>query len=190
VRRLAGRLHSSPMALYHYVATKRDLFNLMLDATMLELAWREEPFASWREVLTHIAWESRRSVLRHPWTAQISAQDPEHGPNFLAWLERILAALASFGLDLRTTTRFLTGIVVVLKGFTANEALYQESAPLAQRRREGAYRPSLSSHALASGAYPHVRQYLEVGSELPDDAEFERALRWLLDGMERDLQGG
>src|SRR5580700_11460498 len=47
VRRIAAQLDSSPMSLYHYVPSKRDLLNLMLDAANRDFAWPAETITDW-----------------------------------------------------------------------------------------------------------------------------------------------
>ena len=62
IRRVASELNASAMALYHYVPSKRDLLNLMLDATYDEFALPEEDLVDWSTPLRHFAWESRRCL--------------------------------------------------------------------------------------------------------------------------------
>jgi AcrR family transcriptional regulator len=99
IRKIAAQLDSSAMALYHYVPSKRDLLNLMLDASYSDFEWQAETITGWREALRHFAWESRRLLKEHPWTSPLRAADPEYGPECIRILEGLFASLAQFGLD-------------------------------------------------------------------------------------------
>lgn len=178
IRRIAAQLESSPMALYHYVPSKRDLLNLMLDACHAEFAWPAESITSWRGVLSHFARESRRSLKRHPWASTLRAADPEYGPGGIRTLESLLARLFQFGLDMRTAIRAIGVLFVFVNGFVT-----AENAP-----RKLAHQPRFSKAILATGKFPNVTRFVEMGAELPDDEGFERALNWILDGIEADLQ--
>src|SRR5271170_2854357 len=107
IRRVASQLGSSAMALYHYVPSKRDLLNLMLDATYVEFQFPAETITHWRAALSHFAWESRRCLKRHPWLTLLRSDDPEYGPECIRVLEQLLASLARFGLDVRTAIRII-----------------------------------------------------------------------------------
>ena len=166
------------MALYHYVSSKRDLLNLMLDACHAEFEWPAAAITGWRDVLSHFAKESRRSLKRHPWASVLRADDPEYGPGGIRTLESLLTRLFAFGLDMRTAIRAIGVLFVFVNGFvTAENAL-----------RKPASQPRFSKAILAGGKFPNVAGFVEMGAELPDDEGFERALKWILNGIEADLQ--
>jgi AcrR family transcriptional regulator len=187
VRRIAARLGSSPMALYHYVPSKRDLLNLVLDALNTEFEWPAAGFPNWRSTLGHFAREGRRGLKRHPWASALRAADPEYGPECIRTLEFLLATLFEFGLDIRTATRALGVLFVFVNGFVAAETAGTGIHPSKSRRR-AVPQPRFSHAVLATGKYPNVARFVEMGAELPDDDAFERALRWILDGIEADLE--
>lgn len=166
------------MALYHYVPSKRDLLNLMLDGCHAEFEWPAAEITGWRGVLSHFAKESRRSLKRHPWASVLRADDPEYGPGGIRTLESLLTRLFQFGLDMRTAIRAIGVLFVFVNGFVT-----AESAP-----RRPANQPRFSTAILATGKFPNVAGFVEMGAELPDDEGFERALNWILDGIEADIQ--
>lgn len=186
IRRIAARLGSSPMALYHYVRTKRDLLNLILDALNAEFEWPAASFTDWRSTLIHFAWESRRSLKRHPWASALRAADPEYGPECIRTLEALLATLAGFGLDMRTATRALGVLFVFVNGFVATEVVHA-GGRVSKGQRRTIQQPRFSGAVLATGKFPNVSGFVAMGAELPDDDGFERALNWILDGIEADL---
>ena len=186
VRRIAAQLGSSPMALYHYVPSKRDLLNLILDSLNAEFEWPATELPDWRSILGHFARESRRGLKRHPWAGALRAADPEYGPECIRTLEFLLASLSKFGLDMRTATRALGVLFVFVNGFVAAET--SGSGVSVSKGRRRAIPPPRFSHAvLATNKYPHVARFVAMGAELPDDDGFERALHWILDGIEADV---
>ena len=187
IRRIAARLQSSPMALYHYVPSKRDLLNLILDAFNAEFEWPSAKFTEWRTALSHFAWENRRCLKRHPWASTLRAADPEYGPECIRTFEALLTTLSQFGFEIRTATRALGVLFVFVNGFVA-----AETGDLAINHPKGSRRPTsqprFSSAILKTGKFPNVARFVEMGAELPDDEGFERALNWILDGIEADTR--
>jgi AcrR family transcriptional regulator len=188
VRRIAAKLGSSPMALYHYVPSKRDLLNLILDASNRQYAGPTDEFTTWRDALGHFARESRCLLKRHPWVAALRAANPEYGPACIEILESLLAGLSHFGLDTRTATRALGVLFVFVNGFVSAET-EEVGGDLRKKRQQQAERqPRFSTAVLKTGNFPNVTRFVEMGAEVPDDAGFERALKWILDGIEADLR--
>jgi Tetracyclin repressor-like, C-terminal domain len=174
------------MALYHYVPSKRDLLNLILDALNAEFEWPTARFTSWRSALSHFARESRRSLKMHPWASALRTANPEYGPECIRTLESLLSTLAEFGLDIKTAIRALGVLFVFVNGFVAAEAPYT-GMHAEKGQRGAANQPRFSSAVLATGMFPNVARFVTMGAELPDDEGFERALHWILDGIEADL---
>jgi AcrR family transcriptional regulator len=185
IRRIAALLGSSPMALYYYVPSKRDLLNLVLDALNAEFEWPATSLTSWRSTLSHFAKESRRCLKRHPWASALRAADPEYGPECIRTLESILTTLSRFGLDMRTASRALGVLFLFVNGFVAAETA--DAAPRPSKRRQPVHHPRFSNAILATGKFPNVARFVDMDAELPDDDSFERALKWILDGIEADL---
>jgi len=187
IRRIAAQLHSSPMSLYHYVPSKRDLLNLMLDAANADFGCPAKTITDWRGVLCHFAWESRRCLKQHPWVNQLHASDPEYGPESIRILEWLLTSLSKVGLDVRTSIRVITVLYVFVKGFVADESS-RSSASKSEGRRPSANQPTFAKAILATGNYPHVRQFIEMTAEIPDDQGFEHALNLILNGVAVEIQ--
>src|SRR5690349_18718714 len=57
----------SPMSLYRYVHSKEGLIDLMLDAVTAEVGLPAVIDDDWRADLSHLAIETRRMLVRHPW---------------------------------------------------------------------------------------------------------------------------
>lgn len=187
IRRIAAHLNASPMALYHHVPSKRDLLNLMLDAAYRDFEWPAGKTAHARDALAHFAWESRRCLQRRPWVSLLRAADPEYGPQCMRVLESILSSLSQFGLEIRTAIRIIGVLFVFVNGFVAIENP-DPAAPAAGERRSRARQPRFSEAVLATGEFPLVRRFVDMGAELPDDEGFARALNWILDGLAPEIE--
>jgi AcrR family transcriptional regulator len=187
IRRIAAQLNSSPMSLYHYVPSKRDLLNLMLDAANADFGRPAKKIFDWRGVLRHFAWESRRGLKQHPWVNQLRASDPEYGPESSRILDWLLTSLSSVGLDVRTAIRVIGVLFVFVNGFVAAESS-QPAAGTKGGRRSPVNHPNLSKAILATGNYPHVQRFVAMSSEIRDDRGFEQALNLILNGVTSEIE--
>jgi AcrR family transcriptional regulator len=187
IRRIAAQLDSSPMSLYHYVPSKRDLLNLMLDAANTDFGCPAKTTNDWRDVLCHFAWESRRCLKQHPWVNQLRAADPEYGPESIRILEWLLTSLARVGLDVRTAIQVIGVLFLFVNGFVAAES---SRSSLGKRggRRPSVNQPIFANAILATGRFPHVTRFIEMNGEIPDDQAFERALNLVLNGIAFEIQ--
>ncbi|MFI9363825.1 TetR/AcrR family transcriptional regulator [Kitasatospora sp. NPDC053057] len=97
MQKVAGLLDFTKMSLYRYVPGKAELV-----ALMVESAVGEPPTApdvpDWREQLTAWARHLADAFARHPWLLDATLGPRVPGPNELAWLERVVAALDGHGL--------------------------------------------------------------------------------------------
>jgi AcrR family transcriptional regulator len=187
IRRLAAQLNSSPMSLYHYVPSKRDLLNLMLDAANANFGHPARTIADWRGVLRHFARESRRCLKQHPWVSQLRAADPEYGPESIRILEWLLTSLSRVGLDVKTAIRVIGVLFVFVNGFVAAEGSVS-STRNGRGRRPSVRHPKFAKAILASGNFPNVMQFIERTAEDRDDQGFEYALDLILNGVAAEIQ--
>ena len=187
VRRIAAHLDSSPMSLYHYVPSKRDLLNLMLDATNADFEWPAKASTDWRGVLCHFAWESRRCLKQHPWVNQLHAADPEYGPESIRILEWLLTRLSEVGLDVGAAIQVIRVLYVFVNGFVAAESS-GSSVRKGEVRRPSVNQPIFAKAILETGNYPNVARFIEMTAEIPDDQGFERALNLILNGVAAEIQ--
>jgi tetracycline repressor-like protein len=175
------------MSLYHYVPSKRDLLNLMLDAANADFGWPAKTITDWRGVLCHFAWESRRCLKQHPWVNQLHASDPEYGPESIRILEWLLTSLSKVGLDVRTAIQVIRVLYVFVNGFVAAESS-GSSARKGQGRRPSVNQPTFAKPILATGNYPRVTRFIEMTAEIPDDQGFEHGLNLILNGVASEIQ--
>lgn len=103
MRRVAGELDSSPMALYRHVDGKDDLLGLLLDHIAHDLR-RPPPSDDPRRTVTRIATITHDWLVAHPWAIDVL---PAHRMGWsVAWIvDDILAAFLSAGLSQAAAAR-------------------------------------------------------------------------------------
>jgi AcrR family transcriptional regulator len=189
MRRLAERLGVATMGLYRYVTGKDEIYELMLDAVIAEIAL---PDGDWREVAGAYARQFRALGLRHPWIIQAFARVPASlSPNSAAIAEHALASVDGLGADVDTMMAVFGAVSSFARG-----AVFTEVAQREVLERQGweseddvrlAYRPWVR-WMLESGRYPVLSRYIVEGSNEDDaDWQFEFGLECVLDGISARL---
>ncbi|WP_049576737.1 TetR/AcrR family transcriptional regulator C-terminal domain-containing protein [Nonomuraea sp. SBT364] len=187
MRRVAGEMGTSAMALYRHVRDKDELVCLMADAAYAEEPLPEPPPRGWRariETSLRLQW---RICRRHPWAVQATPLTrPQFVPHAMAHTEWLLRAVDGLGLDANTMLHVSVCLAGFVRGAAAGlEAEIQERAEtgltddawLRGQEREFAT-------ALASGVYPTLgRVVTQPGLDLDLDTIFEFGLRNHLDGL-------
>jgi hypothetical protein len=74
-----------------------------------------------------------------------------------------------------------------VNGFVAAESS-GSSASKSEGRRKSVNQPTFAKAILATGNYPHVKRFIEMTAEIPDDQGFERALNLILNGVASEIQ--
>jgi AcrR family transcriptional regulator len=95
LRRVAGRLGVTPMALYRYVPSKGDLLDALAERLYAELELPDGT-GSWWDGLSRMAHSTRRVLLAHPWAAPLFAR-PLAGPHARALDEALQSELRRAG---------------------------------------------------------------------------------------------
>lgn len=180
IRKLASRLNVSAMALYHYVPSKTDLLNLMLDRTYEKTTFEDQIDPNWREILSLFSWQNKRRFESHTWVLNLPSAGRQYGPEAIRTLEWYLDKLALLGLETGFSVRILGLLYNFVIGFVSTEG---ETG----RGGSSTGTPIFSPPVLATGRFPHVKRFAELGVEPPTDAAFARALDWLLDGVADEM---
>ncbi|MEU3601722.1 TetR/AcrR family transcriptional regulator C-terminal domain-containing protein [Streptomyces sp. NPDC006798] len=180
MRRLADRLGVMAPSLYWHIDTKDNVVDLALDAV-----FGPPPGAAgasggpWREDVKAVVAGIRETLLRHPWsTAALASRPPSVGPNFLARMELLQAALARAGLhgtELKSATWALFNHVM---GFTWSGSTLR--VPDAERE---AGRELMRDN---SDRYPHLVLNDGIYCTGWDDL-FAAGFEFLLDGISARL---
>ncbi|SEU43339.1 TetR/AcrR family transcriptional regulator [Nonomuraea wenchangensis] len=186
LRKVAARLDAGPMRLYGYLATKEELFDLMLDAVYAEILPREAEGQArgWRETLRAHARRTRQAALRHEWLADLLGGRPSLGPNALAAAEVTLAAFDGLA-DVDTVARAVATVNAYVTG-----AIRREIASLRAERATGlsehdwqrAHGPHLT-RMLDTGRYPALARFVHEGTETDAGTSFDLELDWVLDAV-------
>ena len=189
IRRVATVLAARTMSLYTYIDSKDDLLDLMADQIVAEVLIMDELPGDWREAITLIARREREAGLRHPWIVDM-VHHRSHavvGPNALRHLDQSMAAVAGLKLEPLDALRVVAAVDDYMLGFVARQA----------REREITRRTGLSGAEHLSAIRPYLQELIDTGEFAnitpllrgdvqAAEADFERGLRWLLDGIERE----
>jgi AcrR family transcriptional regulator len=192
LRGVAAKLGAPVMSLYRHVGNKDELFRLMTDAAIGEVALPAAPPPGWRaqlEVAARVQW---RVLRKHPWLARLmSLSRPRPLPNSLAHAEWMLRALD--GLDAGTRMHLHVLLHVFIQGIAVNvEAEVDATSETGMSGDDWmATQVAEFSSFAASGRFPvfaSVLDELSHGFELDFDSLFELGLSALLDGFARTIE--
>ena len=187
LRKVAARLKAGPMRLYGYIATKEELFDLMVDEVQAEILPETQP-GDWRETLRVLAHRTRRAVLRHEWLADLLGGRPTLGPNGLAVTEARLAALDGLA-DVDTVMRAAETVSAYTTG-----AIRREVANLRAERATGLSKSDWQrangphvTRMLATGRFPALEKAVHGATHVEAEESFETGLDWVLDAVAAKL---
>jgi AcrR family transcriptional regulator len=185
MRKLAQELGVEAMSLYTHVRSKNDLLDGMADAVISQIPVNAES-ADWKTSLRALALAARSVILRHPWAPRAVEAQTAPGPAALQYVNVVLGILREGGFSIAQTHHALHILGSRLLGFS--QALFDDSGDLEPQ----------AAAALASAlgeTHPHVVEMalaVTHGGALgrcDDDAEFEFALDFILDGLARMQRG-
>lgn len=189
IRRVATVLGARTMSLYTYIDSKDDLLDLMADQIAGETLIHEELPDDWREAITLVVLRSREVGLRHPWLVDL-ANHRSHsvaGPNTLRHIDQSLAAVTGLKLDPQEAFRVVAAIDDYVLGYVTREVREREilrRTGVSGTEHLAAIRPYLQ-RLVESGEFANVAPLLRGDIKVAAD-DFQRGLRWMLDGIERD----
>ncbi|WP_433282374.1 TetR/AcrR family transcriptional regulator C-terminal domain-containing protein [Micromonospora sp. CA-244673] len=176
MQRVAESLDVTKMALYRYVPGRAELV-----ALMLETAIGEPPpppaGADWRGRLDDWARQLFDRFRRHPWAQAATAGPRLPGPNELAWLERVVAALAGTGL----TGGEQLDVAVLLVGHARNLAQHAAPDDAPGAGREAAFGVLIRGR---EERFPALDAALRDTDPEAPDAALDFGLARILDGID------
>lgn len=103
MRRLAGALGAGAMSLYHYVASKDELLDAMIDIVFEEIELPPEE-TDWQSAMRRVAVSTRHVLARHPWAIGLMESRTSPGPANLRHREAFTACLRRAGFSALTAT--------------------------------------------------------------------------------------
>jgi len=190
MRRVAGEVKAGAMSLYRYVASKEELFDLMLDAAFGEIQVPEKPSGDWQADLAELARQLRHMLRAHPWATQLVTSRPTLGPHYLRWFEHSLETLTSIGVNLKVAMRVIGTTNAYVSGVVAYELGDAEA-----RHRHGLTEPQMRAlvtpyidKLVASGGFPNLKRFLREGTGVVTDEDFEFGLASVIGGLAASLR--
>ena len=181
MRRIASELRAGTMSLYHHVAGKEELIELMNDAISAELLVPETILGDWREALRAIATRTRDAFLRHPWLLDTAGTRPLVTPNSLRHVEQSVAVVAGLDVDRDTAVAMVMATDDYAIGHVFRSLRMGAGARPAASDEDRARVREL----LATGEFPNLASVIADDARIvPPPDTFEAGLEWLFDGMQ------
>jgi AcrR family transcriptional regulator len=179
MRRLGQERGVEAMTVYHYVASKGEILEGMVDLVAGEIEL--PPGSDWKAATRQRAVSARDAFRRHRWASVLWIR-LDIGPARMRYMDAALRAFREAGFSVDLTEKAYHAVEDHIAGYT----LQAENFPLAEADLaevgEAFYR------ALPADEYPHlaehIRQHLDV-SGLDSEGEFAFGLDLILDGIER-----
>jgi AcrR family transcriptional regulator len=186
MRRLGRELGAGAMSLYHYVSSKDDLLDGMVDLVFAEI---EAPSGEgdWRAAMRRRSVSARDVLLRHSWAVALMESRTNPGPANLQHREAVTACLRRAGFSIEMTVHANWLLDSYVYGFVIEEAsLPFDTAEELADMADDVYMPLLPPEqypylnevagALLAGGYDHR-------------AEFAFGLNVILDALDRLRSG-
>jgi len=103
MRRLAGMLGAGAMSLYHYVASKEELLDAMIDIVFEEIELPPDEI-DWQSAMRQRAVSARQVFARHPWAIGLIDSRTSSGPSNLRHREAVTVCLRRAGFSVVMAT--------------------------------------------------------------------------------------
>lgn len=172
------------MAIYHHVDDKDDLIELVIERVAAEvLDPPADPTAPWKDELRTFLLRFREVFIQNPGAGALFVSRPITNAAMARITERLFVHVEQGNVRGPMAAEAVDAVVLVLIGSIANDL----SRPPAVRNRLLNYLPPKET--------PRTLANISSYSARDPEARFERALTWLLDGLEaassgRDTEGG
>jgi AcrR family transcriptional regulator len=183
MRKLGDELGFEAMSLYHYVSSKSDLLDGILDLVLDEA----EPPATaltWASGVRTSALSVNQALRRHPWAGALLMSAAGLRPRRLKYMDSLLGRLREAGFPADAAYHAYH----VLDGFIFGFSLWQTTHTYTDD--EVAHMAAAFATAISADAYPHLAehgtQHFEPGPVHDVDA-FEVGLDLVLDGLTKNL---
>lgn len=125
MRALAEYLEVRPMALYHYVATKEQLLDAMVDAVFAEVH-SPDPAGDLLPELTRRSTSMRDALRRHSWAIPLMESRAQPGPATLAGHTAVLELLRAAGFAWAEVAHAYALLDAYVYGFALTESTLGE----------------------------------------------------------------
>ncbi|WP_393916523.1 TetR/AcrR family transcriptional regulator [Halostreptopolyspora alba] len=177
MRRLAGELGVTPMALYWHFRTKESLLEAMVDRVFAEVDRRSSAEASWRQQLSDLLWSFLRAVRGHPAAPELLARAGATCENRLLTQEAALEILARAGFSPAEATQIVGHATSTLLSLARSQVARADEA---ESRRIRAF-----LYGLPPDRFPRTIEAAEPISACEDpDTYYEFGVTLLLTGID------
>lgn len=177
IRALAADLGVRPMAIYHYVASKEELLDALVDRVFAEVY---SPISGdWRSELHRRSTSLREVLNRHPWALPFVETRAQPGLATLAHHNAVIETLRSSGFSLLATAHAYAILDAFVFGIVLQEAMLASA---------GIDEPDPLVAGMGLTRFPRVLELASLYMAEPAHefgASFEVGLSVVLDGIER-----
>lgn len=181
MRRLAGALGAGAMSLYHYVASKEQLLDAMIDVVFEEIELPPEG-TDWQHAMRQRSVSAREVLARHPWAIGLMESRTSPGPANLRHREAVTACLRKAGFSVLMATHANWLLDVYVYGFALQAAsLPFDGADEFAEAAEDVYLPQLPP-----GEFPYLSESAAalVAAGYDPEGEFMFGLDLVLAALE------
>jgi AcrR family transcriptional regulator len=169
------------MSIYHYLASRDELLELMAETVAADMLVPDLP-ADRRAALTAIAQRSRATFKAHAWMPATLDERPRVTPNLLRHIEQTSQALRGLG-EAGIDRALLMGIAFAVDDYVIGHTIRElMGAGRAATLGDATEEPHIR-YLLESGEFPMLEAFVRSGAALPAGDRFEQGLDWLLDGF-------
>jgi AcrR family transcriptional regulator len=187
LRKVATALDAGPMRLYGFMSAKDELLDLMADAVYADMDAIDPTSHGWRDVMRSFFRAMRQAVKAHPWFVELLGGRPHQGPNALAHLEHLLAALhAEAGFEdinaVMQAAKTMNAYVIGAIRSEANEVLAERESGMDEAAWQSASW-SYMQRVIATGTFPTLESVVRDATHPPADFVFNEGLECMLDGI-------
>ncbi|QVJ02954.1 TetR/AcrR family transcriptional regulator C-terminal domain-containing protein [Nocardiopsis eucommiae] len=188
MRKVAAHLGVGASTLYTYVPDKDALLALMVDEMISQAPLPHTRPGTWREKVEAWAREDMASLRVHPWLIEVTS-GPFVGPHAFAWTDSAIRVFDDTGLSAEVALAVVESVDALVRGHVAQIVVADRAESWSDP--QGRSFVSVQESYLATRRAEGTRSASIERLQAPLDAMavFERALAWLLDGVERDIAG-
>jgi AcrR family transcriptional regulator len=186
IRSLAQELGVKPMAVYHYVATKDEILDGIVDTVFGAIALPSAT-GDWRAQMRRRAHSARDVLRRHPWAIGLLESRTSPGPATLRHHDAVIATLRAAGFSLALTAH----AYALIDSYTYGFALQEAGLPFDDEPTSVADVAEPFLQRFDPADYPHLVEMMTNYFVLPGYSfgnEFTFGLELVLDGLTAALE--
>lgn len=153
MRRLANDLGAGAMSLYHYVASRDELLDAMVDVVFDEIELLSDD-TDWMSAMRRQAISARQVLARHPWAISLMESRTTPGPANIRHREAFTACLrkAGFSIVMATHANWL------LNSYVYGYALQEASLPFSTAEGLAEMTESVYLPQLPPDQFPYLNE--------------------------------